>query len=304
MARIRMTRRKNLFCYMMVAPALILALVLGVYPMIESLRMSFLDYNLTTKGTKGTPFIGLANYEAIFNDPAFTQALTNTVLFLVIIVTLVVGLGLLVAMALNVNFKGRGFVRSLVLIPWFIPPVVASSIWMVLLQPERSPINQIFLLLGLTNVNIKFLTEATAVLGPITVPMLAVSAVRVWTGLSFTTVMILAGLQSIPLEMYEAADMDGANVWTKFWYLTLPMLRPVLAVLVTLLSIGSVGHFEVNYIMTGGGPLNATNILAVKTYTEAFSFFRFGTAAAMSSIILLFTSVIAFFYIREQIRSR
>jgi len=299
-----MTRRKNIFSYLMVAPALIFSVVLGVYPMIESLRMAFLDYNLTTKGTKGTPFIGLANFEAIFKDPTFTQALTNTVLFLVIVVALVVALGLLVAMALHVDFRGRGLVRSLALIPWFIPPVVASSIWMVMFQPERSPINQILRGLGLIDVNLKFLTEATTVLGPITVPMLAVSAVRVWTGLSFTTVMILAGLQSIPEEMYEAAEIDGANVWTKFWYLTLPMLRPVLAVLVTLLSIGSVGHFEINYIMTGGGPLNATNILAVKTYTEAFAFFRFGTAAAMSSIILLFTSVIAFFYIRGQVRSR
>lgn len=288
----------------MVAPALILSLVLGVYPMIESLRMAFLDYNLTSRGTKGTPFIGLANYRAIFNDPTFSQALLNTVLFLVIVVSLVIALGLLVAMALHVDFKGRGLVRSLALIPWFIPPVVASSIWMVMFQPERSPINQILRELGLITVNLKFLTDATSVFGPITVPMLAVSAVRVWTGLSFTTVMILAGLQSIPLEMYEAADIDGANVWTKFWFLTLPMLRPVLAVLVTLLSIGSVGHFEINYIMTGGGPLNATNILAVKTYTEAFAFFRFGTAAAMSSIILVFTSIIAFFYIRDQVRSR
>lgn len=299
-----MTRRKNLFSYLMVAPALILSLVLGVYPMIESLRMAFLDYNLTTRGEKGTPFIGLENYRIIFNDPDFIQAFTNTLLFLVIVVSLVVVLGLLVALALHINFRGRGLVRSLALIPWFIPPVVASSIWMVMFQPERSPINQILRGLGLIEYNIKFLTEATQVLGPITVPMLAVSAVRVWTGLSFTTVMILAGLQSIPEEMYEAADIDGANFWTKFWFLTLPMLRPVLAVIVTLLSIGSVGHFEINYIMTGGGPLNSTSVLAVKTYAEAFAFFRFGTAAAMSSIILVLTSIIASFYIREQIRSR
>lgn len=299
-----MTRRKNLFCFMMAAPALFLSVALGVYPMLDSLRMAFLDYNLTTKSTKGTPFIGLANYQAIFKDPTFSQTFTNTGLFLVIVVGLVVLLGLLVALALNVDFKGRGLVRSLALIPWFIPPVVASSIWMVMLQPERSPINQILRGLGLITINLKFLTDATPILGLITLPMLAVSAVRVWTGLSFTIVMILAGLQSIPVDMYEAADIDGANVWTKFWFLTLPMLRPVLAVLVTLLSIGSVGHFEINYIMTGGGPQNATNILAVKTYTEAFSFFRFGTAAAMSSIILVFTSLIAFFYIRDQIKRR
>jgi len=299
-----MTKRRNMFCYMMVAPALFLSLVLGVYPMIESLRMAFLDYNLTTKVTKGTPFIGLANYQTIFKDPTFLQALTNTILFLIIVVGLVIVLGLLVAQALHIDFKGRGIVRSLALIPWFIPPVVASSIWMVMLQPDRSPVNQILRGLGLISVNLKFLTDAAPVLGPITLPMLAISAVRVWTGLSFTTVMILAGLQSIPVDMYEAADIDGANVATKFWYLTLPMLRPVLAVLVTLLSIGSVGHFEINYVMTGGGPQNVTNILAVKTYTEAFSFFRFGTAAAISSIILVFTSLIAFFYIRDQIKGR
>jgi multiple sugar transport system permease protein len=298
-----MTRRKNIFCYMMIAPTLILSIVLGIYPMIESMRMAFLDYNLMTKATQGTPFIGLGNYQAIFRDPTFVQAFYNTFLFVIIVVPAVVALGLLVAQALHTDFPGRGIIRSLALIPWFIPTVVASSIWLVMFQPERSPINQILMSIGLIQNNLRFLTDATPILGPISLPMLSLSIVRVWGGLSFTVLMILAGLQSISAEIYEAADIDGANLATKFFYLTLPMLRPVLAILITLLVIGGVGHFEISYIMTGGGPQNMTNILAVMAYKEAFSFYRFGTAAAISSVILVFTGAIAVFYIREKVKT-
>jgi ABC-type sugar transport system permease subunit len=295
-----MTLRRNIFSYLMVAPALLLVLVLGVYPMLDSLRLAMVQYDLMRLDTEGSPFVGFANFQTIFANPRFVGAFVNTILFAIIAVGSVTLLGLLIAQVLNLSFRGRGVLRSLVLVPWVIPPVVASAIWMWVFQPERSPINQVLKALGLIDGNIKFLTDAMNTLGPLSIPMLSVSAVRIWGGLPFVTVMILAGLQSIPQDIYESAEIDGAGVLQKFWYVTIPMLRATLAILVTLLFIGGLGHFEINYIMTGGGPSNLTNILAVMAYQQAFTQYRFDLAAAISSVILVLTGIVAAFYIRDR----
>jgi ABC-type sugar transport system permease subunit len=286
----------------MVAPALILALALGIYPMLSSLVMSFQHYDLLRIREIGTPFAGFDNYIAVFSDPRFLQTVGNTVLFTIIAVAISVTMGLFLAQIVNANFRGRAIVRTLVCIPWFVPPVVAAAIWMWLLQTDRSPINYLLSDLGLIDSNIRFLTD-TSTLGPVSIPMLAVSVVRAWNGLPFIVIFLLAGLQSIPTSLYEAADVDGANVWQKFRFITLPMLKPVLAVLLTLLFMGGLGHFEINYVMTGGGPQNLTNIMAVYSYQQAFMFFKFDYAAAASGVILVMTSLISIFYIRTQVRT-
>lgn len=297
-----MEREKYIFCYIMVAPALIITLALGIYPMGASMVMSFLQYDLLSINEVGTPFVGLRNYETVFSDPRFVQTLINTVLFTVIAVTVSVAMGLFLAEVINAKFRGRGVVRTLVFMPWFVPPVVASAIWMWLLDTQRSPINDALESAGVIDTNIRFLTDPSTA-GPLSIPMLAVAAVRVWNGLPIIIVFILAGLQSIPKDLYEAAEVDGASIVQKFRHVTLPMLRPVIAVLLALLVMNGLGHFEINYIMTGGGPQNLTNILAVYSYQQAFLFFRFDIAAAASGVILLLTSVVCVFYIREQSRS-
>ena len=195
-------------------------------------------------------------------------------------------------------------VRTMVLISWFIPPIVAAGIWTWLFQPERSPINAVLAALGLIQTPIRFLTDSNWTLGPLSIPFFSIALVRVWNGLPFTITFIMAGLQSISHEIYEAAQMDGASGIQRFFYVTLPILRPVLLVLITLLAIGGIGHFEVNYVMTGGGPKGLTNILAVMAYTEAYSQYRFDLAAATANIILLMTGVIGFFYVRQQLKER
>jgi len=299
-----MTRQRNLFCYIMVAPAMILVLLLGLYPMLASIRMSFLQYDLMVMATQGTPFVGLKNYIELLNRPQFAQALINTLAFVVVAVGTVVTLGLLVAQVLSREFRGRSTVRTLVLISWFIPPIVAAGIWTWLFQPERSPINVVLSALGLIETPIRFLTDSTWTLGPLSIPFFSIALVRIWNGLPFTITFIMAGLQSISHEIYEAAEMDGASGIQRFFYVTLPILRPVLLVLITLLAIGGIGHFEVNYVMTGGGPKGLTNILAVMAYTEAYSQYRFDLAAATANIILLMTGVIGFFYVRQQLKER
>lgn len=299
-----MARKRDLFCYLMVAPALILVLALGLYPMLASIRMSFLQYDLMLIPTEGTPFVGFQNYLSVFAMPDFLQALGNTLAFVVAAVGSVVILGLLVAQVLSREFRGRGMVRTLVLISWFIPPVVAAGIWNWMFQPDRSPINIVLKFLGIITTNVRWLTDSSWVLGPLSLPFFAIALVRVWNGLPFTITFIMAGLQSISHEIYEAAEIDGANGFQRFIFVTLPMIKPVLAILITLLAIGGIGAFDINYIMTGGGPKGLTNVLAVMSYNQAFSQYRFDLAATIANVILTMTGIIGFFYVRHQIKER
>lgn len=296
-----MVRDKLIFCYLMVAPAMLFTIALGIYPMLYSLWMSFVEYDLLRIQQYGTPFVGFDNYVEVFSDPRFVQTVSNTVIFTILAVSATLGLSLLLSQVLNIKFRGRVALRMAVCVPWFVPPAVASAIWMWLLNTDRSPINYLLRDWGVIDSNIRFLTDSTAY-GPFSIPMLAIVAVRVWNGMPFAVIFILAALQSIPASLYEAADVDGATIVQKFWHVTLPTLKPVLLILLTLLIIGGLGSFEINYIMTGGGPNNMTNIMAVYSYQQAFSFFRFDLASAASGVILILTGFVCVFYIRAQFK--
>lgn len=283
----------------MVAPALLLVLVLGVYPMIDTIIISFQKYDLLNVNTDGKPWVGFDNYAAILADDRFLQTIWQTVVFTILAVALSVGMGLFLSQIINAEFRGRGILRTLILSPWFVPPVTASAIWIWLLDTNASPINSLLRDTGIIDSNIRFLTDSST-WATMSIPMLAIVAVRTWNGLPFIIIFLLAGLQSIPKSLYEAANMDGAGVWQKFYHITLPMLRPVLLVLLALLFLGGFGHFEMNYVMTLGGPRNLTNVLAVWTYQEGFNFLRFDKAAAASGLILLMTIVVSGFYLWAQ----
>lgn len=290
---------KNIFCYVMVAPALAITIFLGVYPMIDTMLISFQSYDLLTLQNEGTRWIGLDNYREILANEKFLQTISQTVIFTVLAVGISVAMGLFLAQIVNAEFRGRSVLRTIILSPWFVPPVVASAIWLWLLETNTSPMNSILLDAGLIERKIRFLTDSDTI-GPFSIPMLSIVAVRCWNGLPIIIIFLLAGLQSIPKSLYEAAEMDGGGVWAKFRYVTLPMLRPVLMVLFALLFLGGFGHFEMNYIMTGGGPRNLTNVLAVWTYQEGFQFLRYGKAAAAGGIVLVMCSIISVFYLWAQ----
>jgi ABC-type sugar transport system permease subunit len=294
-----MKRRTELFCYAMVLPATFLVLSLSVLPMLSTLRSAFFDHDLLAPEAYGVPFVGLANFqELVSEDPRFWRTLSNTITFVVIAVSVSICLGMVVALVLNREMRGRGFLRSAVLIPWVTPPVVAAGIWVWMYSGERSPINGLLMGLGLITTPIAFLSNWQVEWGPVNLPMLAVASVRVWGGLPFITIMLLAGLQSIPKELYEAAEIDGAGIRQRFRFVTLPLLMPVLQILLTLLVIGGFGVFDIHYIMTRGGPVDRTNVLAVLLYQNAFQFYRLGYAAAIGVIILTITGLIAAVYLR------
>lgn len=295
-----MERKKLIFCYLMVAPSLIFTLVLGIMPMLASLGISFLEYDLLRVREFGTPFAGLDNYRAVLSDDRFTQSISNTLIITGIVVVVIIALGLLLAQVMHADYRGRAVVRVLICAPWFVPPVVAAAIWSWMLSTSRSPVNAALMDAGLIDSNIRFLSDTDTFLG-LSIPLLSVTAVRIWNGLPFVVIFILAGLQSIPKSLYEAGSVDGASMWHKFRYITLPLLKPILGVLLMLLLITGIGHFEINYIMTGGGPQGQTNVMAVYAYQQAFNSFRFDYGAAASGVIFVITSIICFFYIRTQL---
>ena len=285
----------------MVAPALVVTLLLGIYPMLASMFISFRSYDLLNVQERGSHWVGLRNYFTVFADERFVQTVMQTILFTVLAVAISVVMGLFLAQVINVKFRGLSVVRTLILVPWFVPPAVASVIWIWLLNTDLSPINALLRDVGWIDANIRFMTDSRT-WGPISIPMMAIVAVRVWNGLPFIIIFILAGLQSVPKDYYEAAEIDGANIVQKFFYVTLPTLKPVLLILLALLFMGGIGHFEMNFIMTGGGPRNLTNVMAVYAYNQGFLFFKFDVAAAASGVILMMTSVICVFYLWAQSR--
>lgn len=296
MAAITVRRRSLVFQWLMAAPALVILAVLGVYPMLETLRLSFLDYDLFRIRFAGAPFIGLDNFATILSKPAFIQTMGNTLILAFIVTSSIIVLGLAIAPVLNRKFFGNGLLRGIALMPWFVPGIVASAIWLWIFSPGQSPINEVLMNLGLVDAPVRFLGD-TSSLGPFSIPLLSIAVARVWGGLPFAITILLAGLQSVDTSVYDAAKIDGANTAQTFFRITLPLLRPTLLVLTMLLLIGTVGHFELVYLMTGGGPANMTNVLAVYSYQEAFVNGQFGHAAAASSIVLILSSVVGVIYL-------
>ena len=288
--------KDKLFPYLMLIPSIVGLGILVVYPMVRGLLLSLYEYTLLYSSY---PFVGLQNYvELITKDEIFFATFGNTVAYTVFngVGSTIIAIG--VALLLYRAGKLQLFLRGFVLLPWLVPSVVISTIWLWLYSPDYSPINDILLKLGFIHTRISFLGNLDFKFGPITAPFLSILVVRMWFSFSYKAVLILAAMVNIPRELYESASIDGAGPWGKFVNVTMPGIYPQLMIILTLSLIGNFGYFDINYLMTKGGPLNYTNVMAVQLYSMAFEHFRLGYAAAMGVVILLITSVIAFAYVR------
>ena len=286
-------KSERYFAYIMVAPAVVSILILSLYPIIQGIRLSFFDYTLINPYK---PFVGSENYLNVLRDPRFWKALYNTVAFSISSVFFSTLLGLVVALLLNSKLPLKGFLRSLTLLPWVIPSIVIAYTWVWLLNREFSPFNEMLLSLNLIKSPISFLGDLNIRVGPATLPFISVLMVRIWTSYTFKAINFLAALQTIPEELYEAATIDGANSWQKFRYITFPSLIPVGAVVVTLSLIWNISHFDYNYLMTKGGPSDATNVLGTFIYQTAFSTFRLGYASAIGVLMLSISAIFGVIY--------
>jgi ABC-type sugar transport system permease subunit len=284
----------------MLLPALIAILIVQIYPSIDSIRMSFFDISLLKPAR---PFVGLQNYQTALSDPIVLRVIVNTLLFAVFSLALASVFAMIAALELNKKYPGRGFFRAVFIAPWVTPPLVTALIWKLLVSESFSPINALLMRAGLIMKPLSFLGQTDIYLGFFSVPMLSIIVINVWSMFPFMMVMFLAGLQTVPTELHEAASIDGASKWRDFWHITIPSLLPVIETSILLQGIWQFNNFNISYLVTKGGPLNLTEVMAVRVYSEAFINFRYGLGAAVSVFMLLIVLIPAFFYLRANARS-
>jgi multiple sugar transport system permease protein len=283
--------------YILLLPGLICIMIVIIYPSIRTILMSFYDVKLLAAKQ---PFIGLQNYSKLFEENSqILKIVWNTLFFAA--ASLILGgiLALYTAYLLNKPYRGRAFFRVFFLVPWVTPPVVAGAIWKLIYSEGFSPINGILMKLHIIEQPISFLGNTTWHFGPVNGPMLSMIVTNVWHFFPFVMITFLAAMQNIPGELYEAATVDGASKGTQFFHITLPMIFPVLEITLLLQGIWQFNNFNTSYLLTQGGPMDMTNLLAVKVYAEAFVNFKYSSAATISVLMFLVVLLPAIIYIKR-----
>lgn len=283
--------RRALTAWLFLTPSLIVLLAFTLYPMIQAGYLSLTDYNLI----RAAKFVGLDNYVELFQDPAFWNAFGNTVLYAVVVTPVTVVLALLFALMLNQRFVGRSFARTAIFLPFIVSLGIIAIAWAFLLDPN---IGLLSYWLG----QIGIVPEQGWLNDP-RYAMAAVMAVGVWKNVGFYMVIYLAGLQSIPGEIYEASRLDGAGPWQRFRSVTLPLLSNQTLLVSVLALIATLQAFDQIWVMTHGGPFFRTETLVMLVYREGFQQLRFGYASAISFVLLVFVfilSMVQFGYLRRK----
>lgn len=275
--------------YAMVSPAVIALLAITAFPLVYNALNSVRNYNLYYP-TAGNPYVGLKNYRDAFSQPGVVAALEHTVLYTIVAVSFEVMVGLGVALLLSRSFRGRGIARTLILLPWAVPTVVAAMIWKTLLDPQTGGVDYVLRLLGLPGGHTTWLGVGTLT------SWASILVVDCWQTVPFVAIILLAGLQSIPRDLYEAAEVDGAGWWHVFWGITLPMLRPALLVVLVFTTLSEFMIFDLIYALTGGGPGTATQTIAYLDYNTLLVNTNFGLGGAISVVMVLVGLIIAFVY--------
>jgi multiple sugar transport system permease protein len=275
--------------YLLNAPALVLISVLTIYPIVSAFWVSLHQYSLRQPGV--FTFVGLGNYLELLQTSDFWNSLYVTLLFTFWTTILVLFIALVVALVLNEPFRGRGIMRALILLPWAMPGVVNALMWQWVFNGKVGILNGFLYSLGIIDQYHAWLVESATMY-----PSLIFA--NVWNTFPFSALIFLAALQSVPAELYDAARVDRANVFDRFRFVTLPWLvHPILIVLI-LQALGGIRLFDIIYLLTGGGPGNATSTIGYKAYQTAFLTFDFGLGNAYSYVIAFITLIIALVYMR------
>jgi putative chitobiose transport system permease protein len=254
---------------------------LVIYPGLQALWLSFTDYNMI----QPTRFVGLDNYARLAADPFFWAALRNSLLYLVVIVPLLVFLPIVLAVGVNAALPGITFFRALFYLPVVTSLVISSLIWKWVYE-EKGLLNHALQALGLVDMPVAFLTDPA-------IALFAVMAVTLWSGMGYYMVIYLAGLQGIARSLYEVAELEGVSAWQQFWHITVPLLRPSMAIVAVMSSIAAMKVFEEIFVMTQGGPMGASKTLVFFIYETAFVEFEMGLAAAAGMALFAITLVLS-----------
>lgn len=269
-----------------IAPAgLVLAAVLA-YPIFYALQISFSTLDLTTFGPG--EFVGFENYEKAFRNENFMRSLVTTGIYLILALPLQIILGFAIAFFLNAEWRGRGIVRALFLIPMVIIPVVSGGTWKMLLDPLFGVVSWLLSIVGLPSPN-WFGDPAWA--------MLSIVLIDTWRSTPFVVLIAAAALLSLPKDIYEAAQVDGANWWRQLWSISLPLLTPIIAATFIVRWLGAVKMFDIVVATTKGGPGQSTNVVNLYIYQQAFQSLKFPESAAMAVIVLIITMILTFAFL-------
>jgi multiple sugar transport system permease protein len=284
-------RRSAFTPWLFLAPALIATMILVLGPVLETLYLSL--HNVILFRPRVRPFVGLANYLAVLHDEVFWSSLGRSVVWVVVAVGLQFALGLTAALLLNRQFWWRPIARALVIVPWALPSVVIGLVWTWMLDFNLGIINQLGVQFGLLDASVPWLAQPSTA-------MAAVILAITWQGFPFFCVTLLAGLQSIPREHYEAAAIDGAGSVRSFYYVTLPGLMPVMSTALLLRMIWVANSLDLLLVMTGGGPGTSTQTLPLYAFLKAWSGADYGYGSALAVVLtLLLLSVVIVYAVRS-----
>jgi multiple sugar transport system permease protein len=270
-------------------PSFLFVAVFSLFPIVESFRLSFYRMILTLPWL-GRLTVGWENYHDLLSDPVALASVRTTLIFIGVTIPFELLFGLAIAVVLNEAFRGRGLLRAVVLIPWAIPTVVASQMWRFIFNDRYGLINFMF-----------FGGETSRYAAPLADPHLALLAImiaEIWKTTPFAALILLAGLQSIPEDVYEAATIDGATSWQKFRHVTLPLLKPALLLALLFRTIDSLRVFDLVYVMTQGGPADATNVLQFYGYKKTFAEGMIGYGSTIAVSVFLMAALLALAYLR------
>ncbi len=274
----------------MLTPALIIVFGAVGYPLIRTLLLSFTSSRLTAFSAP-LEFVGLQNYINAVTNIGFQEAAAHTVYFVLVSVFLELVLGVLIALLLNQNFQARAIVRVLLIVPLALPTVVNAIMWRWIYNPEFGALNAL-----LTQLHV--IPEYRSWLGDPSSAMNMIILADVWKNYPIVALVALAALQLVPKELYEAASIDGAGIWKRFWSITYPSILAPLSVAIVLRTIEAVKVFDIVYVMTRGGPADSTKTLSFSVYQEGFSYLRSGSGAAYAYLVVLLSTVLIVLYIR------
>ncbi|KAJ54411.1 ABC transporter permease [Actibacterium mucosum KCTC 23349] len=277
-------RHRSKFGYLLLAPAVLLMALIIIYPILLSVDISMKDVRIARIG-KAEPWT-LKNYAWLFGSEEFWNAIWVTAKMVLMVGGTALVIGLATAILVNQRFKGRSLARLFVALPWAVPEVVATVIWAWMLDSSFGVINWALLKSGIISEGIQFASNATA-------SFYSVCFVMIWKGYPLVSIMLLAGLQSIPQEQYQAAEVDGAGVWQRFFYITIPNLMPVIGVTMVITTLWVFRDFAIIHVLTQGGPIGATTTLSILTFEQSFSFFRMGQGAAVGVVTMIICAVIS-----------
>jgi multiple sugar transport system permease protein len=272
-----------------VLPSLVLVSVFAIYPIFESFRLSLYRMILTLPWL-GQKFVGWENYQDLVTDPVALRSLATSLIFVAVTTPLEVLIGLAMALVLNQSFRGRGWLRAIVLVPWAIPTVVSSQMWRFIFNDRYGLFN--FILFG---------DAAERYWAPLAEPDLALMSIMVadiWKTSAFAALLILAGLQVIPGELYEAASVDGATPWQQFRHITVPLIKPALLLALLFRTIDALKVFDLVFVMTQGGPADSTNVLQFYGYKKSFAEGMIGYGSTIAVAVFSLSLLLSLLYIR------